>query len=174
MSREIGETMETKEKMLVRGAMLLAIGLLAQQLRLILPLPRFVTTLIIGTLVNAALVIAARHAGLFVSTVIAILLPLVAFFQGQLLLAFLIPVVAFGNIVLVVLCNRWWSTPIFAIAPIAKTFTLYALATLVLMTFDFPENIMRGVLVGMGWPQLITAVLGVILAIIVDKRLEIS
>ena len=47
-------------RLLVRGALLLAIGALSQQLRLVLPLPVPVMTLLIGPLVNAVLVLAGR------------------------------------------------------------------------------------------------------------------
>lgn len=164
--------MNIKHKMIVRGALLLAVALMAQQLRLILPLPMLVTTFIIGTVVNAVLVMAARSAEIFPAVAIAILLPVVAFMQGQLPLALLIPVVALGNIVFVVLCNRWWATPIFVVAPITKVFVLYLSTTLVLMSFNVPETIMTGILAAMGWPQLITAILGVLLAAAVEKRIN--
>ena len=48
---------------------------------------------VVGTLVNMVLVLAARTVGLWPSVMIAVLLPVMAYFQGQLPLPFLIPVV---------------------------------------------------------------------------------
>ena len=81
----------------VRGAMLLAVGLVLQALRLVIPMPPMWTVFVVGTLVNMVLVLAARTVGLWPSVMIAVLLPVMAYFQGQLPLPFLIPVVAGGN-----------------------------------------------------------------------------
>lgn len=43
----------------VRGAMLLAVGLVLQALRLVIPMPPMWTVFIVGTLVNMVLVLAA-------------------------------------------------------------------------------------------------------------------
>ena len=89
----------------VRGAMLLAVGLVLQALRLVIPMPPMWTVFIVGTLVNMVLVLAARTVGLWPSVMIAVLLPVMAYFQGQLPLPFLIPVVAVGNLVMVYLLS---------------------------------------------------------------------
>ena len=68
--------MENRVKMLVRGALLLSLAVIVQQLRLILPLPTLITTLLIGTVVNAALVLAARFTGLFTAVAMCLALPL--------------------------------------------------------------------------------------------------
>lgn len=75
----------------VRGAMLLAVGLVLQALRLVIPMPPMWTVFVVGTLVNMVLVLAARTVGLWPSVMIAVLLPVMAYFQGQLPLPFLIP-----------------------------------------------------------------------------------
>ena len=72
----------------VRGAMLLAVGLVLQALRLVIPMPPMWTVFIVGTLVNMVLVLAARTVGLWPSVMIAVLLPVMAYFQGQLPLPF--------------------------------------------------------------------------------------
>ena len=59
----------------VRGAMLLAVGLVLQALRLVIPMPPMWTVFVVGTLVNMVLVLAARTVGLWPSVMIAVLLP---------------------------------------------------------------------------------------------------
>ena len=107
----------------VRGAMLLAVGLVLQALRLVIPMPPMWTVFVVGTLVNMVLVLAARTVGLWPSVMIAVLLPVMAYFQGQLPLPFLIPVVAVGNLVMVYLCARFWGKGIIIAAPLFKTLT---------------------------------------------------
>lgn len=110
----------------VRGAMLLAVGLVLQALRLVIPMPPMWTVFVVGTLVNMVLVLAARTVGLWPSVMIAVLLPVMAYFQGQLPLPFLIPVVAVGNLVMVYLCARFWGKGIIIAAPLFKTFIYIA------------------------------------------------
>mgnify|MGYP000034307278 CR=1 FL=1 len=79
-----------------RGAFL-AFALMVQQLRILLPLPPFVMTLIIGSLVNLSLVLAGRFTAPAVIWAMSAALPAVAFMQGHLALPFMIPVVFFSN-----------------------------------------------------------------------------
>lgn len=65
----------------VRGAMLLAVGLVLQALRLVIPMPPMWTVFVVGTLVNMVLVLAARTVGLWPSVMIAVLLPVMAYFS---------------------------------------------------------------------------------------------
>lgn len=44
----------------VRGAMLLAVGLVLQALRVVIPMPPMWTVFVVGTLVNMVLVLSAR------------------------------------------------------------------------------------------------------------------
>lgn len=156
----------------VRGAMLLAIGMILQALRLVIPMPPMWTVFVVGTLVNMVLVLAARSVGLAPSMLIAILLPVIAYFQGQLPLPFLIPVVAAGNLVMVYLCARFWGKGIIIAAPLFKTFILYCSSLFVLWLVSVPESIALFILFIMGWPQMITGVLGLVLAYKVQQRIS--
>lgn len=73
--------MSDSVRLLVRGALLLAIGALSQQLRLVLPLPLPVPvmTLLIGTLVNATLVLAGRYTTRVLAWTICVALAVIAF-----------------------------------------------------------------------------------------------
>lgn len=166
--------MNPKQIKLVRAALLLAIALLAQQLRFILPLPRVIDTLVIGSLVNASLALTARYTDLFLGVVTTAALPLVAYLQGHLLLPVLIPVVFAGNFVFVIYCYFYWNKGTVVIAPLLKTLVIYGGALAVLQAFNFtPEKISKIVLT-LSWPQIVTGVLGILLARVISERLENS
>mgnify|MGYP000031293759 CR=1 FL=1 len=63
-----------------RGSLFLAFALMVQQLRILLPLPPFVMTLIIGSLVNLSLVLAGRFTAPAVIWAMSAALPAVAFY----------------------------------------------------------------------------------------------
>jgi len=163
-----------QNRMLIRGALLLAIALMAQQLRLVIPLPPLAMTLVIGTMVNCSLVLAAKYAPLSIGVAMCLALPVVAFLQGHLPLPFLIPVVFLGNAVFVGLCHHWWNKAMRVIAPIVKAFTMYVTALFMLAEFLPSTVAAQAILFGMGWPQLITAFLGIILAEQLEKRTSLS
>ena len=139
----------------VRGAMLLAVGLVLQALRLVIPMPPMWTVFVVGTLVNMVLVLAARTVGLWPSVMIAVLLP----------------VVAVGNLVMVYLCARFWGKGIIIAAPLFKTFILYCSSLFVLWLVAVPEKLALFILFIMGWPQMITGILGLVLAYKLHKRI---
>lgn len=164
--------MENKQKMLVRGALLLAIAVVAQQLRLILPLPTLVTSLVIGTIVNAALVLATRYTSLFTSVMMCAALPIIAFLQGHLPIVLLLPIVFMGNFVLVVLCNKFWRTSISIIAPLAKTLVMYLSTLFIFKIWAINVTLAKVLLLAMGWPQFVTAILGILLAKSLSRKID--
>lgn len=91
---------------LVRGALLVALALALQSLRLVLPMPQLLSTFIIGTLVHMMLVLTLQLSGLKTALLLAFLLPLTAYVQGQVLLPFLIPVIWLGNFIFVLLVRQ--------------------------------------------------------------------
>ena len=92
-----------KTKKLVTTAVIIALAIAFQNLRLVLgvgaPLPLSPITLIIGTLVNTCLIIAACTIGLWSGLAGAVVTPLIASLQGSPLL--LLPWIIAGNAVLV-------------------------------------------------------------------------
>ena len=111
-------------RLLVRGGLLLAIGALSQQLRLVLPLPVPVMTLLIGTLVNAVLVLAGRYTTRLLAWVICVALAVIAFFQGH-ILGPVVPVIALGNGMYVELTRSFNRGPVlFLGAPLGKAVVL--------------------------------------------------
>ena len=100
---------------LVRGALLVALALALQSLRLVLPMPQLLSTFIIGTLVHMMLVLTLQLGGLKTALLLAFLLPLTAYVQGQVLLPFLIPVIWLVSLRAGISClylYRRWRRPV--------------------------------------------------------------
>ena len=89
-------------KQMVITAALLALTLVFQNLRLLLPIDAAVSVYLIGTLVNLCLILAVGLIGLWSGLTISVAAPLVALWQGYAKLP-LVPYLIVGNIVLVVL-----------------------------------------------------------------------
>ena len=158
-------------KTLARGSVLLTMAIVAQEIRLFLPLPPLLSIIVIGTMLNAIMVIAVRYANLPAAVMISAILPLFAFMQGHVIVPLMIPVIFLGNFVLVLICDRFWGKGAIILAPVLKTFTLYMLSKILLSVLGLQNKVVDAILLRMGWPQLITAILGIILAMQLEKRL---
>ena len=156
---------------LARGSVLLTMAIVAQEIRLFLPLPPLLSIIVIGTMLNAIMVIAVRYASLTSAIIISAILPLFAFMQGHVIIPLMIPVIFLGNFVLVLVCDKFWGKGIIIIAPVLKTVTLYMLSRALFSMLGLQNKVVDAILLGMGWPQLITAILGIILAMQLEKRL---
>lgn len=156
---------------LARGSVLLTMAIVAQEIRLFLPLPPLLSIIVIGTMLNAIMVIAVRYASLTSAIIISAVLPLFAFMQGHVIIPLMIPVIFLGNFVLVLVCDKFWGKGIIILAPVLKTVTLYMLSRVLLSMLGLQNKVVDAILLGMGWPQLITAILGIILALQLEKRL---
>ena len=156
---------------LARGSVLLTMAIVAQEIRLFLPLPPLLSIIVIGTMLNAIMVIAVRYASLTSAIIISAVLPLFAFMQGHVIIPLMIPVIFLGNFVLVLVCDKFWGKGIIILAPVLKTVTLYMLSRVLLSMLGLQNKLVDAILLGMGWPQLITAILGIILAMQLEKRL---
>ena len=156
---------------LARGSVLLTMAIVAQEIRLFLPLPPLLSIIVIGTMLSAIMVIAVRYASLTSAIIISAVLPLFAFMQGHVIIPLMIPVIFLGNLVLVLVCDKFWGKSIIILAPVLKTVTLYMLSRVLLSMLGLQNKVVDAILLGMGWPQLITAILGIILAMQLEKRL---
>ena len=156
---------------LARGSVLLTMAIVAQEIRLFLPLPPLLSIIVIGTMLNAIMVIAVRYASLTSAIIISAILPLFAFMQGHVIIPLMIPVIFLGNLVLVLVCDKFWGKGIIILAPVLKTVTLYMLSRVLLSMLGLQNKVVDAILLGMGWPQLITAILGIILAMQLEKLL---
>lgn len=160
---------------LVRGALLVALALALQSLRLVLPMPQLLSTFIIGTLVHMMLVLTLQLSGLKTALLLAFLLPLTAYVQGQVLLSFLIPVIWLGNFIFVLLVRQFKDSRklSLSIPPLAKACVMLLAAWAALSFLALPNPALRKtVMFAMSVPQLLTAVAGILLAEQVKKRLR--
>ena len=160
---------------LVRGALLVALALALQSLRLVLPMPQLLSTFIIGTLVHMMLVLTLQLNGLKTALLLAFLLPLTAYVQGQVLLPFLIPVIWLGNFIFVLLVLQFNGRRKLSLLmpPLAKACVMLLAAWAALSFLALPNPALRKtVMFAMSVPQLLTAVAGILLAEQVKKRLR--
>lgn len=151
----------------VRGALLLALALVLQSLRLVLPVPLLLSTFIIGTLVHMMLTVTLRLNGRTTALLLGLLLPLMAYAQGQLALPLLIPVVWLGNSVFVLLLFWLGQRRRLAAAfpALGKAAVMLCLAWIVLSFLQLANPAVRkAVLFAMSVPQLLTGIGGVLLA----------
>ncbi len=165
----------SNSQIITRTALLLSLTLLFQSLRFFIPLPPFLSIFIIGSLVNASLLIAAQKAGLWPALIIAAVAPVVAYFQGQLPLPVFILPVALGNaayICLFLAGSYWGRTPSLFLATLGKAGLLYGVFTWFLTFIAIPPKLAAGIMLAMSWPQLVTGGLGGILAYLVVQRIK--
>ena len=161
-----------KHRALVRAALCLAVAAIAQSLRLLLPLPPIASMLLIGTVVNLCRCFGVWGSGLLYAGIICLLLPVFAFLQGHLPVLPMVAVVFLGNLVfcLVVQQKKRWKHYVFA--PLLKAVTLWSCTGIVCNLFHLPEQAKQLLQISMGIPQWTTALLGVIVASLLWKRLQ--
>ncbi len=164
----------SRPDLLARAALLLALTVIFQSLRLIIPVPPFFTTFIIGSLVNACLLIALETAGFAAAVAIALVAPVVAYLQGLLFLPVFIPPVAAAHLLYVLIYKTLLARGRIAAtlsATAAKTAVLFAAFTWLLTFINVPPKLAAGIMFAMSWPQVFTGIMGGVLATIVVKRL---
>lgn len=154
-------------------AMGLALALLAQGLRFFLPLPPGIfSQLLVGGLVNLALVLTVCRSGSPWSAGIGLILPVAAFLQGQLPVLPMVPVVGIGNAVFAAMAGTLLRKNGLAwLAPFVKAALLYGGTRLVLRLVELPAPAASALSLMMGAPQVATGLLGVALAKAVARRM---
>lgn len=168
--------MNAKSVSLARAALLLALALLFQSLRFVIPVPPILSTFLIGSLMNACLLVAVEWVGAGSALLISFLAPVVAYFQQLLPLPiFIIPVVL-GNAIYIgiFLMGRrlqFWLN--LSVAAASKAIFMYVAFTWLLNLIAIPAQLTAGLLFIMSWPQFITGMIGGILAGIIKKRLKL-
>ncbi|WHH58915.1 ECF transporter S component [Petroclostridium sp. X23] len=161
-----------KVEWLTRTAMLLAVTIVFQNLRVVVgvgPHSQF----IIGSLVNAALLVSVGMLNLYAGLLISIVAPVVAFFQGQLPLPVLIPIVALGNAAIVAVYDLLKKKNQLA-AVIAGAFAKFVFFVVAIqMSLQlFNVKIPAKIVATFSWPQLVTALIGGAVAVVVLKALK--
>jgi hypothetical protein len=174
--------MKNKTQFLAYTAMLLALTIVFQNLRLLIG-TGFHSQLIIGSLVNAALVIAVGIINIYAGLIISIIAPIVAYAQSQIppIFPYLIPIIAVGN-ALIVICYNFFKDKkqylgIIIGALLKWAFLYYGVTKMLnIVKGTIPDNkfdkIAATLSFGFSWPQLITALVGGFIAIIVIKNLK--
>ncbi len=163
-------------KNLTRTGLLLALTLVFQSLRFLIPLPPWMSTFLIGSLVNAALLVALQALGMRSALLIACVTPVVAWLQQLLPLpAFILPV-AVGNSLYIWLFSRlrragpeWLAVGSAALGKAAFFFLAFRG---LLSILELPPALSTAILFVMGWPQLVTGLVGGFIAIYAWRRLE--
>lgn len=171
--------MKISTKTLTRTAVMLAVTLVFQALRFlpfIAAMPN--NSYIIGTLVNLALILSVTEVGIGPAVLISIVTPVVAFMQGHIKFPLLVPMVALGNIILCYLfyyvqkINKYAAV---AIGAVVKWIFLYYASKFVLgMFLKLPQPQFDIMVAGFNIPQLITALLGGFLAVIMTQIIRSS
>ena len=160
---------------LARSGLLLALLLTVQALRLVLPLPPFITMFGIGSAVNACLLAATLFAGWRAALFMAVIAPVVAWLQQMLPLPILIVPVAVANVVYLTVFfwlfrrQRWVAV---LAAATAKMAGMYAATDWLLRFVALPELPAKLLRLMFSWPQLVTGVLGGALCILIVERLR--
>ena len=164
--------MQQEQKLLIELAMFLAIAFLLQSLRLLLPMiPGPVNIFFVGSLLNMVMALAIWRTQTRWAAMIGLLLPIGAFFQGQLPIAPMIPVVAIGNAAFTLAAGALGSGRRAYLAPFPKAAVLFVGTQLVLRIFDLPVPMAKMLTFMMSWPQIVTGCLGILLAQILLLRL---
>ncbi len=160
---------------LTRAALLLALMLALQSIRLLVPVPPVISMFVIGSAVNACLLLAVEKIGWRPALVLAVAAPAVAALQQFLPSPLFVIPVAAANIVyaaayrLLLPVNRWLAV---GVAAGAKMLGIYTAIALVLKVVHLPDKLAAGLQMMFGYPQLITGAIGGVLCYVIVKRLE--
>ncbi len=159
---------------LTRVALLLALMVVAQSLRLCVPLPFYISMYGVGSLVNACLLLALAVGGLRAGLVLACIAPVIAFFQQLLPLPALVLPVAAANAAYLAGYYALRKKPFLAIsaAAAAKFVFLYATVEAAATLFALPELVTTVLSLLLGWPQWITGLGGGVIFLVMRKRMS--
>ncbi|NLB80510.1 MAG: ECF transporter S component [Clostridiaceae bacterium] len=173
----------SKIKLITRTAILLALAIIFQNFRYFIGALPF-STYIIGSLVNLVIFIATGSVGLLSGIIVCLVTPIVALFQGHLPHFLLAPVTMLGNSVLAVtfylFLKSKFSKPfnmllgVIAGALIKWVFMYWFGIKVILKLFipELPAQKAAVISASFNTPQIITALIGGLLAIIIIKMLK--
>jgi hypothetical protein len=160
-------------KFITRTAILLALTLVFQAIGRYIPLgPN--SNFIVGPLVNACLLIATAFTGLWSGIIISVLAPFGAVLTGAAIPLLFTPFIAAGNAVLVIVFYilRKRRTVGIVSGAVLKFGVLFASISLFLGISEVAPKLASALYFSFSWPQLVTALIGGILAMIVINALE--
>jgi len=173
-----------KTKYITRTAILLALTVVFQMLGRYTKLgPN--SNFVVGPLVNACLLIATSAAGLWGGTAVSVFSPFGAIITGAVVPIPFLPFIAAGNLLLV--SAFYFSTKNNRFKPLLKDagkyvgillgavlkfLFLYMSVTVFLRFYNVPPKLHEVMAFSFGWPQLVTAIIGGVIAVILIKVLE--
>jgi uncharacterized membrane protein YeaQ/YmgE (transglycosylase-associated protein family) len=171
-------------KLITRTAIMLALTIVFQALGRYTNLgPN--SNFVVGPLVNACLLIATAAAGLWGGEIVSIVSPFGAIITGAALPIPFLPFVALGNLLLVV--TFYYAVKSSKLKPyfknegkyigilagaILKFLFLYASVATFLSFYNVPSKLYNVMYFTFSWPQLVTAIVGGAIALVVIKALE--
>ncbi|MBA1335446.1 MAG: hypothetical protein HPY66_1071 [Firmicutes bacterium] len=162
-------------RFITRTALLLALTVVFQMMRPFIPLSPLGSNFIIGSLVNASLATASVMVGMWGGIIISVAAPVIAFMQQHIAFVWLVPIVAGGNAALVLLYGWWYRknkwTGI-ALSSVVKFVLLFAMVKTAVSVLVVPPPAAAMLTLMFSWPQLVTAVIGGIIAVPVIERLK--
>lgn len=162
--------MKNKTKFLTRTALLLAVAIAFQFIGRFIPYNNF----IVGPVVNAVLIIATAVAGIWSGTAIAVIAPLVSAFTNKAAIAPLIlgfsPFIILGNFIIVLsfhLIRKKSKVAGVAVGAVLKFGLLYAAISIFTSVVKMKPAIATTLTNLFSWPQLVTAMVGGAIALVV-------
>ena len=163
------------KKLLTRTALIMALTLGFQYLGPFLSIPPPASNILIGSLVNASLAAAAVLAGAWSGVVISVAAPVAALMQQQIAFPWLVPIIAGGNAVYVLLFGWWYNRnrgAAVALASVAKFLLIFLLVSTAVDILVVPRPAAGDLRLMFGWPQLVAAILGGAAVIPVVRRVS--
>ncbi|MGI6128494.1 MAG: hypothetical protein ACOYEO_00190 [bacterium] len=156
--------MKESTRFWTRTALLLALTLVFQMLRQFIPMPKPVSVFVVGSLVNATLIVAAGTVGILGGVIISVVAPIVAFLQGHLApILPLIPIVATGNAIIVIfyaLIQKRGSGLGVIVGSLSKSGFLFVAVRVLFRVVTLNPPVIQALSFSFSWPQLVTALIG--------------
>lgn len=165
--------MKTAPKIWVELSLFLAIALLLQNARLLFPLlPAPANQFLIGSLLHLVMALSIFRTKSPWAAAVGVLLPISAFLSGYLLVAAMIPVIAAGNVVYILLVGRWQKSALIFLVPVLKALLLFTGAQGVIYFLSLPPPLAGMLSFMMSWPQIVTGTAGILAARSLSARLS--
>lgn len=174
-------TINANVKRLVRSGLLLALAVVFQIIGKTFGIPQ-VSQYVVGPAINAILLISVHICGIWWGVAIGLLTPVTAVLLGQLPspMAPFVPFIMIGNVIfeasffLIKRYKRLGGILGYALGALLKYLFLYysALKLVPLFNIGFPEKVYSKLIIMMGIPQLVTALIGGAAALIIIEILN--
>ena len=168
--------LNNKRMDLTMGAMFLALAVIVQQLRTVVPLPQFISGMVIGPLINALMLLSTQYVkSTYIIISIAALLPIIAYFQGHLTFIGLIPIVLIGNLIYVFWVMKRWNSQTVFLGAVFKTIFMMIGAYGVFFAIGMLNSyVIKSIFLMMGLLQIFAGIIGILIAKYLYKRLSLK